>query len=148
DLIRRPVPGFPDIYPAGGVERIAETTNGHPFLVQLVCDVLCRRLNENKRLKATSDDIETAIDRALGEALVLGDIWRQRTKEEQRVLHCLAAGEDVDQDQRSVIQTLKEESYVSERDNRLAVAIPMFADWIIENIGLPQHTTFPKGTKP
>ncbi len=131
DLIRRPVPGFPDIYPTGGVERIAETTNGHPFLVQLVCDVLCRHLNGNKRLKATSDDIETAIDRALCEAFVFGDIWRQRTQEGRRVLHCLAADGNVDRDQRMVVQTLKEEGYVIERNDRLAVAIPMFADWIV-----------------
>ena len=48
--------------PDGGVDRIVQVTAGHPYLVQLVCDALCRHLNENGRLEASTDDLEAALD--------------------------------------------------------------------------------------
>ena len=128
-LVREPMPGFPDIYPDGGVERILDATRCHPYLVQLVCDQLCRHLNEHGRLVATGDDIESAIDRALIETPLFDELWRQRTEDEKRVLQRLASGHEAGEDERGVVRGLEREGYVVRGEG---VAVPMFADWIVE----------------
>jgi hypothetical protein len=62
ELICRPTPDFPAIYPEGAVDRLIFETRGHPYLIQLVCDELCRSLNNQQRVHAKPDDIQAVID--------------------------------------------------------------------------------------
>jgi len=132
-LIRRPMEGFPDIYPPGGVERIVEATYGHPYLLQLVCYVLCRRLMERKQFEATLTDIETAIDEATAETPLFHALWRERTDAERRVLQNLAAGRYLRQDAERLVRSMKKENFIIDREGRPSVMIPMFANWILDN---------------
>ena len=54
DLIRNPVPNFPEIYTEGAINEIIYLTRCQPYYVQLMCGVLVDRLNainrENTRL--------------------------------------------------------------------------------------------------
>ena len=131
--LREPIPDFPDIYPDGGVQRIVAATSGHPYLVQLVCDGLCRRLNDDGRFQATSGDVEAAIDDAILDTPLFDELWRQRSDDEKRVLRRLASGEDVGDEKRGVVRGLEREGYVVRGDGDVSVAVPMFGDWIVEN---------------
>lgn len=131
-LIVEPVPGFPDIYPPGGVDRILGQTAGHPYLIQLVCDILCRGLNEKERLHATDDDLERAFDRALSETPLFDELWRQRSAEEQTALKSLAAGGPAAPFETALLRGLEQEGYLTRRGGDWAVAVPLFATWIAE----------------
>lgn len=65
DLIVAPAPEFPDIYPDGGVDRILRETGRHPFLIQKVCDELCRLLSKRAQSKASDADLTEAFDAVL-----------------------------------------------------------------------------------
>jgi hypothetical protein len=86
NLIREPIPAFPDIYPEGGVERILRETRCHPFLIQKVCDELCKHLNEHGRRRATDEELTAVFDRVTEEKL-FAELWSQRTPKEQKALH-------------------------------------------------------------
>ena len=130
DLILRPMQGFPNIYPAGGVERILTRTARHPYLIQFVCDTLCRRLNEIGRLKANDDDLERAFDRSIEETTLFYELWRERTDDERKALRTLAESGGVEGLDRSLLRSLEREGYVTLRDERWAITVPMFATWI------------------
>jgi hypothetical protein len=103
DLARSPMAGFPDIYPAGGVERIVRETNGHPYLIQLVCDGLIRDLNGKGLLGAADADLTRALDRVLGDTPLFRELWSSstRTDEERALLRRLVVDGDSACDSRS-----------------------------------------------
>ncbi len=133
-LICEPIPDFPDIYPDGGVERIVEETHGHPYLIQLVCDHLCKRLNEKKRLKADMADLEAAFDLAMLETPLFHDLWRDRTEEEKEILRKLTFGDEPTEEVRPVRRELEKQGYVMEREGWWTVTVPLFQAWIEDRL--------------
>ncbi|MEM9460160.1 MAG: hypothetical protein AAGF11_38645 [Myxococcota bacterium] len=127
---------FAALYPEGGIDRIVHETHRHPYLIQLVCDELCRRLNDQGRLRATDADIDRAIDRALNKATILfRHLWHERNEEERRLLSLLA------EKPRSLPPSdarswLRDEGYIREGAVGFAVAVPMLARWIREHTGV------------
>lgn len=133
-LICEPIPDFPDIYPDGGVERIVGETHGHPYLIQLVCDHLCKRLNEKKRLKADMDDLDAAFDLAVLETPLFHDLWRDRTDEEKEVLRKLTFGDEPPDELRRSLRELEKQVYVIQRGDRWTVTVPLFQAWIEDRL--------------
>ena len=135
ELVRRPVPDFPDIYPEGGVARILRETHRHPFLIQKACDELCRLLNERGgRRRATDAELTEVLDRILDQADLFDELWRQRTPAERDALRRLAAapgpsGAD------PVTRQLAREGYVDKDGDRVDIAVPLFRAWIAETQG-------------
>ena len=132
DLVRHPIPDFPDIYPEGGVARILHQTHGHPYLVQKVCDELCSYLNRNGGLRrATDDELTEVLDRMSSENL-FDELWTaqgRRTPEEQHALHRLAlASEPLEAD--PVMRQLAIEGYVTLSGDKATLAVPLFGNWI------------------
>lgn len=117
NLIREPIPGFPDIYPEGGVERILQETHGHPFLIQKVCDELCKHLNEKGGLRRATDEELTAVLDRMTEEKLFAELWSQRTPEEQQALHRLASAQEP-LDAEPVMRKLAREGYVELQDER------------------------------
>jgi hypothetical protein len=132
-LVCEPIPGFPEIYPPGGVERILAATGRHPYLLQLVCDRLCRRLAEEGRLQAITKDLEAALDHAFNETPLFAELWRQRTETECELLRQLARGRSPDCLDPEVAQTLLREQYLVGQGDDYAITLPLFAEWIAEN---------------
>jgi hypothetical protein len=132
DLALHPMPGFPDIYPEGGVDRIVRETNGHPYLVQLVCDALIRDLNGRSLLKATDADLTRALDRALGDTPLFRELWQDRTDDERALLRRLAAEGDLALDPDAALHALLHEGYVDRAGDRYRIAVPLFRTWIRE----------------
>jgi len=133
DLAQNPEPRFPDIYPRGGVERIVRETNGHPYLVQLVCDELIRDLNGQGRLQATDKDLTRAFDAALNATSLFQELWTERTKDEQELLRTLASAGARRLKPTTVLKELRQQGYVAERDGVSAISVPLFGRWIREN---------------
>lgn len=132
-LITEPLPNFPNIYPAGGVEEILDRTQRHPYLIQFVCDVLCRRLNNAGRLRATADDLEAAFDETLVEAPLFDELWRQRTGPEREILLAARGSAAVGRLPKVPLKDLQREGYVEIEDGQARIAVPLFATWLVEN---------------
>jgi DNA polymerase III delta prime subunit len=93
-LLTQPIPKFAMMYAPGALEAIFAATNGQPFLTQAVAFELIQLLNEQQRKEATTNDVETAIDRALvsgGE--YFANVWNDAGEQGQAVLCALAKGE-------------------------------------------------------
>jgi hypothetical protein len=134
ELLRKPMDGFPDIYPEDGVEQILQATHGHPFLVQKVGDELCEHLNANHRLKANEDDIIQVLDRVAREPL-FDELWDQSTPEERAALHQLACAEKP-LEANATMRALAADGYVElDAKEKPTIAVPLFAQWIRRSQG-------------
>jgi hypothetical protein len=135
ELVCRPTPDFPDIYPEGGVEHLVTQTRGHPYLLQLVCDELCRRLNEQRRLHATPEDIQAAVDAAFGKTSLFDELWRQQNPAEQSWMCALAAEPRPVERPDEPLRVLTHTHFVEKAGGKYQVAVPMFASWIRDRKG-------------
>lgn len=132
ELITKPMDGFPDIYPPGGVARIAAETRGHPYLVQLVCDALVRDLNGRAKLAADDADVTRALDRALGDTPLFRELWSDRNDAEQAILRQLAKGAASLGEREADARDLLHEGLIEREGDAYRVAVPLFAAWIRE----------------
>jgi hypothetical protein len=104
-------------------------TRCHPFLIQKVCDELCKRLNETGgRRCATDDELTEILDRVAGEPL-FDELWSQRTPEERHALHRLACSTEA-LDANPVMRQLAREGYVEFQAERATLAVPLYGAWI------------------
>jgi hypothetical protein len=133
DLVRNPMPNFPDIYPPGGVERIIRETNAHPYLLQLVCDTLIQDLNEQGRLRADDADITRALDRAPERQTVFRDLWDALTDEERALLRKLADAGELILEPDAVLKELRQQGYIAEKAGRYTLAVSIFRTWVRGN---------------
>ncbi len=136
-LLTRPVEGFPDIYPPGGVERLLAETACHPYLLQLTAYDLTRRLNDAGRLKATDDDLTAALDRALEENNLFQNLWDDFTAIEKGLIAALARGEELTaatgaDEISQARRDLAREQLIRQGGEGWRVAVPLFARWIRE----------------
>jgi hypothetical protein len=129
-LVCHPVEGFPDIYPAGGVDRILAETRCHPYLIQLVCDELCRRLNEEERLRASDGDLEVAVDQAIAKTNLFQELWAQQDEAERDWLCRLARAPIAVERPDPALRELVRRGFAEQREGVMHVAVPMFATWI------------------
>ena len=137
DLLTRPVPDFPAIYPEGGVDRILEQTHRHPFLLQKVGDELCKLLNERGgRRRATDAELTEVFDRVLKDVDLFDELWRQRSADEQTFLRRLAASSEPLEPDQAARQLLRE-GYLEKRGAKVVIAVPLFRDWIADTQGGP-----------
>ena len=134
ELILHPVPDVDHtaLYPEGEIDRILHQTAGHPYLIQLTCDALCRHLNEERRHHATPQDIDRAFDRVLIESPLFDELWRQRTDDEKNLLRSLALGTGPGEVAQGVRRELEREGYLTQEEDELVVTVPLFARWIAE----------------
>ena len=64
ELIRKPVPDFPDIYSDETVDRILYWTNRQPYLIQLLATILVELLNQRpdpRKQRPTPADIDNIV---------------------------------------------------------------------------------------
>ena len=94
ELVRRPIPSFPeDAIPEPVARRLVERTGAQPFLVQLFAQLLVSLLNDEKRKSATLADLEKAEEQALGQVgSYFRDLWNRAPPPAKEVLASLARG--------------------------------------------------------
>jgi hypothetical protein len=131
DLIRRPVPTFPDIFDDDTARTILAQTGRHPYLIQAVGREVVKRLLKDKRRVATTLDIERAFDGVIeiADGTLFSDLWNSFEPAEQAVMRALAAGAAVDPEN-GTFRVLREQWFVDLRDGRPAIAFPLFGRWI------------------
>ena len=90
-LITEPVRAFYALEPAA-VARIYETTSGHPFYTQLLCQTLFNRWQTARQPRLTSDDVDSVLTEVteLGSP-ALKNVWDDSTLGERVVAAGLAA---------------------------------------------------------
>lgn len=134
-LLTQPIPEFPDIWPAGGVERVIGVTNGHPYLLQLVGDRLVALLNQRSVQVASNDDVEQAIMDALDSQSVFRELWENLEPAEQGVVRALA--HEVGVTDGPVVRSLRDELHVLGEPGAWRLAVPMFGTWVQVHVGPP-----------
>lgn len=134
ELLAHPIPEFPDIYPAGGIELILTQTGRHPYLLQKAGDDLCRLLNSRGGLRtATLDELTEVFDGMVRDVQVFDEIWRSRTEDDQAKLHRLARSDQPgDLDAEAIV--LAREGYLERRGDKVAIVVPLFREWIRMNV--------------
>jgi hypothetical protein len=129
EVVREPVPGFPNIYPDGGVELILRETHRHPFLIQKTCDELCKYLNEHGgRRKASNDELKAVLDAVIEEKL-FDELWTQRSAEEKAALQKLASAKTLIR-ANAAMRALAREGITLLNQDHATIAVPLFAAWI------------------
>ncbi len=97
-LVAHPVQGFSLRYEPAAAQRVVALTNGHPFLVQLLCAEIVALKNEqvpaNRRL-ATVIDVETAVPEALQHgSFFFADIEQNQVGQVEREILRVMSGYD------------------------------------------------------
>ena len=134
DLLAHPIPGFPDIYPEGGIDLILAQTARHPYLLQKAGDDLCRLLNSRGGLRtATRDELTEVFDGMVRDVHLFDEIWRSRTDGEQATLRRLARS-DVPGDVDPAAVPLVREGYLARTGDKVAITVPLFREWICMNL--------------
>lgn len=131
-LLLEPEPGFPAIYPEGGVDRILYATHGHPYLLQLAGDLLCQRINAQGRLSASDADVTHALDKCIDATPLFQELWNMRAESERSVLRSLAYGTALPPASRTSLNHLKADGFVECDGDSWQVAVRLFATWIRE----------------
>jgi hypothetical protein len=131
-LLLEPEPGFPAIYPVGGVDRILHATHGHPYLLQLAGDLLCQRINAQGRLSASDADVTHALDKCIDATLLFQELWSKHEDSERSVLRSLADSTALPRASRTSLNRLKADGFVECHGDTWQVAVPLFATWIRE----------------
>lgn len=135
ELLVHPIPEFPDIYPPGGVDCILVQTARHPYLIQKAGDDLCRLLNSRGGLRiATRDELTEVFDGIIRDTDLFDEIWnsRTRTADERAALLRLAGASEVG-DSDPAARQLVREGYLERRGDKVAIAVPLFREWIRTN---------------
>jgi hypothetical protein len=134
ELLAHPIPEFPDIYPEGGIDLILAQTGRHPYLLQKAGDDLCRLLNSRGGLRAaTGDELTEVFDGMVRDVQVFDEIWRSRTEDEQATLKRLARSDEPGNLDPAAIG-LAREGYLERRGDKVAIAVPLFREWIHMNV--------------
>lgn len=127
ELIREPVPDFPDIYPDAVVEAILHLTRAQPYHIQLICMTVVERLNAEKRRLVTLEDIETCIPTALETAWgVFNELWKETLDENERdFLLALLAGEPITATPKTTIRRLIHKEVIEKCETGYRIQVPL-----------------------
>ncbi len=143
ELIENPDPEseFSLRYEPEVVDRIVETTLGHPYLVQLVCSAVVEESNKAEVGIADSAILDLGLKRALvqGEAY-FRNVWDEMAGEDGRaVLRGIARGEasgkleNADEKTRAALARMARLKVICRvEEGNYTVKIPLFRRWILE----------------
>ncbi len=128
-LLTTPIPEFDMTYADGALDTIITATNGQPFLTQGVAFELVQLLNEQQRKKATADDAEQAITRALGSGSdYFANVWSDAGEQGRMILRTIIAG-DAPPDFPAARKWLRDHDVLNDAGE---FAVPMVRRWVKE----------------
>jgi len=145
ELIRAPVPGFPDVYSEEAVEAILAATACQPFLVQALCAQVVTLLNARRwqpgHPRAGIEEVEAATGPAItGATNYFIELWVenvQRVGLENLVRRLARAGgiaaSELDHDDEHLVQgilTLERRGIVTRGEGSISFAAPLFAQYV------------------
>ncbi|WYL96058.1 MAG: AAA family ATPase [Gloeotrichia echinulata IR180] len=142
ELIRHPVPNFPDIYRPEAVERIIYWTRCQPYLVQLLCSELVDYLNlkypQNAlNIQANSQDVDSIIDKALisGNGY-FDELWKNSLNQEQRdcIKNLITKTTPTREDRRVWGKLIKKEILKPDSNDGVCFEVPLIERSIMQKI--------------
>lgn len=142
DLIINPVPEFPDIYLPETVSRIIHWTRCQPFLVQLLCSELVDYLNRTHKknalkIKATPEDVDNIIDRALQTGNPYFDeLWKRTLNERQReyIINLINQANSTAEEHKICRKLIEKEILESKNEGEICFQVPLIERSIIQKI--------------
>ena len=141
DLIRKPVPDFPDIYSDETVDRILYWTNRQPYLIQLLATVLVEVLNQRpnpRKQRPTPEDIDDIVPKVLERgSTYFNEFWRRSmTAEQQQILTQLMLDGNLDGVPKSQIRRLiREKEVLRQTDGEHRFQVPLIETYCREQVG-------------
>lgn len=144
ELITQPVPMLE--YEPGLVDAILALTHCLPYLLQALASELVNHLNAERRLVATRDDLDLAVEKVLVTSQAyFSSTWGEDCGEEEReVLRALATDEATGcaPAYERTFLTLAQKEILERSDHRYVYTIELFRRWILKNqlpLGDSQH---------
>ncbi|MEA5536276.1 hypothetical protein [Crocosphaera sp. XPORK-15E] len=142
ELIKYPVPEFPDIYLPETVERIIYWTRCQPFLVQLLCSELVEYLNRtygqnSLNIKATPNHVDAIFDQALSVGRpYFNELWTNTLNQEQReYIRKLVKGEDIAvKEYKKIENKLIEKEIIKREEDKISFQVPLIERSIKQKI--------------
>jgi len=135
ELITQPVPMLE--YEPGLVDAILALTHCQPYLLQALASELVNHLNTERRLVATRDDLDLAVEKVLVTAQAyFSYTWDEDCGEEEReVLRALATDEAAGcaPAYERTFLTLAQKEILERSDHRYVYTIELFRRWILKN---------------
>ncbi len=97
---------------------------------------LCRLLNtRGGRRRATAEELQEVCDSVIRGADLFDELWNQRTEEERAALRRLAASSEPAAPDAAALGLVRE-GYVERRGEGVAIAVPLFREWIADTQGV------------
>ncbi len=134
DLLRHPLPGFPEeAVPETVAARVFERTGGQPYLLQLYGSLLITHLNEQQRRCAEVQDVAHIEEEAMSQgAYYFRHTYESAPEEPRRALEELAAGRRAEMSP-SVQRWLSRRGLV---DHEGALCIPVLGTFMRDELDL------------
>lgn len=120
-------------YPLFVVEKMFKLTQGHPALLQALCQKMVNIANHNVRRNMTKEDLDQAIVEMIDrETLALTVFWTQFCRSEK----CKATVKEILANQvpthKASFLRLKEHGYIEKREETWKMRVPLFEMWLRE----------------
>ena len=131
ELICRPVPDFPEIWPEAAAEAVWQLTQGQPYLIQLLCSETIDHLNKRKAKTVQPGDVEAVLPAAFEHGHYYFDEFQRALNEEQRMLlAAVVKGETVPQELEAAAAGLLRKEVLVQENGGYAFRVPLLGRWI------------------
>lgn len=131
ELICRPVPDFPKIWPDVAVEEVWQLTQGQPFLIQLLCQEAVEHLNRRKAKTVQPGDVAAILPAAFEHGhYYFDEFWRALGEDQRTLLATLAKGEAVPPELNPAAAVLLRKEVLVQENGGYAFKVPLIGEWI------------------
>ena len=151
ELVRRPVPGFPDVYTEAAVDAILAVTARQPYLLQVLCSVVVEALNARRwrpgAPPADVGDVEDALAPAVQRAEnYFHDVWHNQVPDDAcELVRDLARRPDGGMTTAAVVHdglaeavlALERRRIVARSAAGLTLEVPLFGEYVRTKQSLP-----------
>lgn len=138
ELIRQPVPDFPDIYTPAAVDRIIHLTRRHPFWVQTLCAAIVETLNQRPNpleQTASAEDVDAALEVALERGrTTLNELWGKLSAAERDCCDRILHNEMITKTDRGAIRRLLNLEIIEKQDETYQFQMPLIEHFLKDKL--------------
>ncbi|XOF34287.1 MAG: AAA family ATPase [Candidatus Electrothrix sp. YB6] len=132
ELICRPVPDFPAIWPDGAAEAVWQLTQGQPYLIQLLCSEAVDHLNRNKTKAVQPGDVEAILPAAFEHGhYYFDEFWNALNDAQRKLLRAVAEEREPIEETGRAASMLVRKEILAQEDNGWSFRVPLLQRWIL-----------------
>ncbi len=132
DLLCRPVPDFPAIWPDAAAELVWQLTQGQPYLIQLLGQEAVEHLNRKKAKTMLPGDVEAILPTVFERGhYYFDEFWQALNEDQWEVLTALAKGKKVPKEQHTAAAGLLRKEVLTQESGRYALKVPLLGRWVV-----------------